>query len=101
VDFAARNDLDSLRARRVERAHEAMRAAGLDALLVFKDENVRYLTSLRAQLIAGKTALLNGCLLLPGTARSCSSPAATSAARRSRCRGSRSSIPFRSSRRAA
>lgn len=66
VDFAARHDLDSLREQRVERAHEAMRAAGLDALLVFKDENVRYLTSLRAQLIAGKTALLNGCLLLPG-----------------------------------
>ena len=37
--------------------------AGLDALLVWKDENVRYLTGLRAQLIAGKTTLLNGCLL--------------------------------------
>ena len=66
MDFAARYDLDSLRERRVERGHEAMRDAGLDALLVFKDENIRYLTSLRAQLIAGKTAILNGCLLLPG-----------------------------------
>jgi Xaa-Pro aminopeptidase len=42
-----------------------MQAAGLDALLVWKDENVRYLTSLRPQLIAGKSGLLNGALLLP------------------------------------
>ncbi|MGI0128766.1 MAG: M24 family metallopeptidase, partial [Thermoplasmata archaeon] len=34
-----------------------------DAVLVWKDENVRYLTGLRAQIIAGKSALLNGCLL--------------------------------------
>lgn len=40
-----------------------MAAAGLDALLCWKDENVRYLTGLRAQIIAGKSALLNGCLL--------------------------------------
>jgi Xaa-Pro dipeptidase len=45
-----------------------MAAAGLDALLVWKNENVRYLTGLRAQIIAGKSALLNGCLLLPGRA---------------------------------
>jgi Xaa-Pro aminopeptidase len=41
-----------------------MRAAGVDALLVFKNENVRYLTGLRAQIIAGKSAVLNGCLLV-------------------------------------
>jgi Xaa-Pro aminopeptidase len=40
-----------------------MVAYGLDALLCWKDENVRYLTGLRAQIIAGKSALLNGCLL--------------------------------------
>jgi Xaa-Pro aminopeptidase len=40
-----------------------MVASGLDALLCWKDENVRYLTGLRAQIIAGKSALLNGCLL--------------------------------------
>jgi Xaa-Pro aminopeptidase len=40
-----------------------MESAGVDALLVWKDENVRYLTGLRAQIIAGKSALLNGCLL--------------------------------------
>ncbi|MGA7270381.1 MAG: aminopeptidase P family N-terminal domain-containing protein, partial [Acidimicrobiia bacterium] len=33
--------------------------------MVWKDENVRYLTSLRAQLIAGKTTSLNGALLFP------------------------------------
>jgi Xaa-Pro aminopeptidase len=42
-----------------------MKAAGLDALLVWKNENVRYLSGLRAQIIAGKSAVLNGCLLLP------------------------------------
>jgi Xaa-Pro aminopeptidase len=40
-----------------------MEAAGLDALLVWKDENVRFLSALRAQIIQGKSALLNGCLL--------------------------------------
>jgi Xaa-Pro aminopeptidase len=48
----------------VDRARSAMHRAGLDALLVWKDENVRYLTGLRAQLIAGKSTLLNGCLLI-------------------------------------
>jgi Xaa-Pro dipeptidase len=52
-----------LREARVERAQRLLRASDLDALLVFKDENVRYLTGLRAQLINGKTAVLNGCLL--------------------------------------
>jgi Xaa-Pro aminopeptidase len=33
--------------------------------LVWKDENVRYLTGLRAQLIAGKTTSLNGAFLTP------------------------------------
>jgi Xaa-Pro dipeptidase len=41
----------------------ALRASGLEALLLWKDENVRYLTSLRAQLIAGKMTSLNGVLL--------------------------------------
>ena len=40
-----------------------MRDCAIDALLVYKDENVRYLTGLRAQIISGKSALLNGCLL--------------------------------------
>ena len=63
VDYEDRPDPGRLREKRVERARQAMKAAGVDALLVWKDENVRYLTGLRAQIIAGKSALLNGCLL--------------------------------------
>src|SRR5581483_2444885 len=63
VDYEDRPDPYALRLKRVERALAEMRARGLDALLVWKDENVRYLTGLRAQLIAGKSTQLNGCLL--------------------------------------
>jgi Xaa-Pro aminopeptidase len=64
ADYEDRPDFAALRDKRVARAREAMVAAGLDALLVWKNENVRYLSGLRAQIIAGKSALLNGCLLL-------------------------------------
>lgn len=63
VDYEQRVDFAGLRAERAERARRALVAAGLDALLVYKDENVRFLSGLRAQLIQGKSALLNGCLL--------------------------------------
>src|SRR5262249_28157947 len=55
---------DALREARVARVRTELDAAGVDALLCWKDENVRYLTGLRAQIIAGKSALLNGCLLV-------------------------------------
>ena len=45
------------------KAQQALADSDADGLLVWKDENVRYLTSLRAQLIAGKTTSLNGALL--------------------------------------
>jgi Xaa-Pro dipeptidase len=64
VDYEHRPDPNELREARLERARREMKSAGLDALLLWKDENVRYLTGLRAQLIAGKTTLLNGCLLV-------------------------------------
>jgi Xaa-Pro dipeptidase len=64
ADFEQRVDLDALRRKRLQRARVAMAASGLDALLVWKDENTRYLTSLRPQLIAGKSGLLNGVLLV-------------------------------------
>lgn len=48
VDYEARVDFDRLRLARVAKAQDAMRARGLDALVLWKDENVRYLTSLRA-----------------------------------------------------
>ena len=63
VDYERRVDLAAVRERRAERACVAMAEAGCDALLLYKDENVRYVSGLRAQVIQGKSALLNGCLL--------------------------------------
>ncbi|HSL26663.1 MAG TPA: Xaa-Pro peptidase family protein [Acidimicrobiia bacterium] len=65
VDWEDRYDFPSIRRQKVARTQQAMKDAGADGLLVWKDENVRYLTSLRAQLIAGKTTSLNGALLVP------------------------------------
>ena len=68
VGYESRLDVQALRVARVEKAQRARREADLDALLVWKDENVRYLTDLRPQLIAGKSTVLNGALLLEGEA---------------------------------
>lgn len=65
VDWEDRYDLPRMRKERVENAQREIREADLAGLLVWKDENVRYLTSLRAQLIAGKTMSLNGALVQP------------------------------------
>lgn len=64
VDYEHRPSPETVRELRLGRARAAMAEAGLDGLLVWKDENVRYLTGLRAQIIAGKSTALNGCLLL-------------------------------------
>ena len=66
VGYETRVDVKQLRAKRIAEAHEERRKAGLDALLVWKDENQRYLTDLRPQLIHGKTTALNGALLIEG-----------------------------------
>ncbi len=68
VGYERRVDLDALRRKRIAKADAQRRQAGLDALLVCKDENCRYLTDLRPQLIAGKTTALNGALLIEGKA---------------------------------
>ena len=68
VTYERRVDGATLREQRIQRALDQMNVAGLDAILVWKDENVRYLTDLRPQLIAGKTTALNGALLIPGVA---------------------------------
>ena len=68
VGYEGRVDLDTLRLKRIAKADEQRRKADLDALLVWKDENCRYLTDLRPQLIAGKTTALNGALLIEGRA---------------------------------
>ena len=62
ADYEARVDMARLRAGRIDRARQAMAAANLDAVLVWKEENARYLTSLRPQIIAGKNGVLNGAL---------------------------------------
>jgi Xaa-Pro aminopeptidase len=64
VAYEARVDVGALRQKRVANAQRRREEAQLDALLVWKDENVRYLTDLRPQLIAGKTTALNGALLI-------------------------------------
>lgn len=66
VDWEARYDFARLRAGRIGRALAALEADRLDGVLVWKSENVRYLTSLRAQVIAGKDTILNAALLIPG-----------------------------------
>jgi Xaa-Pro dipeptidase len=61
-------DLTELRSQRVAKARTECDHDELDALLVWKDENVRYLTDLRPQLISCKSTALNGALLPAGDA---------------------------------
>lgn len=68
VTYEKRVDPEVLRRKRIARADHERKKVGLDALLVWKDENCRYLTDLRPQLIAGKTTALNGALLIEGKA---------------------------------
>jgi len=63
TDYEARPDLAELRERRIERVRDALRKSDLDCLLLWKDENLRYTTSMRPQIIHGKSALLNGVLV--------------------------------------
>ncbi len=60
VDWEERYDLPALRRKRIGSVREALTSQGVDALILWKNENVRYLTSLRAQIIAGKSTSLNG-----------------------------------------
>jgi Xaa-Pro aminopeptidase len=53
VGYEERLDFATLRRDRVAKAQAERERAELDAILVWKDENVRYLTDLRPQLIAG------------------------------------------------
>ncbi|MCC7103525.1 MAG: aminopeptidase P family protein [Chloroflexi bacterium] len=63
VDWEERYDFPALRRKKLGKVQQELAASGIDALLLWKDENVRYLTSLRAQLIAGKSTSLNGVLV--------------------------------------
>ena len=66
VGYEQRVDLADLRTQRVAKAQAERDSDELDALLVWKDENVRYLTDLRPQLISCKSTALNGALLPAG-----------------------------------
>ncbi len=66
VGYEERIDLSQLRRKRVAKAQAERKADDLDAILVWKDENVRYLTDLRPQLISCKSTALNGALLTDG-----------------------------------
>src|SRR5688572_25755054 len=68
VAYEERIDLGHLREQRVRKAQAERETEELDALLVWKDENVRYLTDLRPQLISCKSTALNGALLVPNAA---------------------------------
>ncbi len=68
TDYEDRGDLAEMREQRLERVQTALAASDLDALLLFKDENVRYATGLRGQILNGKSALLNGVLVRAGGA---------------------------------
>jgi len=98
VAYEARVDVGALRQKRVANAQRRRGEAQLDALLVWKDENVRYLTDLRPQLIAGKTTALNGALLIADHPPILFARAANAIAPSERCRGSRKSTQSRSSR---
>ena len=63
VDYEARVDFARLRSERVRRTQQLMKERGVDALLLWKDENVRYLTSLRAIMIQFRSTTTYGVLL--------------------------------------
>jgi len=63
VSFEERIDFHRLRRERIARTLEAMRAEGVDALLLWKDENVRYLSDLRAIMIQYRSTTTYGVLL--------------------------------------
>ena len=63
VDYEQRCDLDALRRKRVEKAQRAMGEQGIDAFLLWKVENPRSLSSLRASFLAHREAIRSAVLL--------------------------------------
>ena len=63
VDWEHRIDFDRMRKERIKKTQDAMKAEGIDALILWKDENVRYLTSLRAIMIQYRSSTTYGVLL--------------------------------------
>ena len=63
VDWEHRIDFDRMRKERIKKTQDAMKEEGIDALILWKDENVRYLTSLRAIMIQYRSSTTYGVLL--------------------------------------
>lgn len=64
VDWEERIDFDRLRRERLQRAKDALNNSGLNALFIYRPENIRYLTGLRTHL--GPVSLLRmGVVALP------------------------------------
>ncbi|MFQ5913434.1 MAG: M24 family metallopeptidase [Nitrospinota bacterium] len=63
VDYEARIDWDRLRRERIEKTQRHLRERGIDALLLWQDENVRYLTSQRAIMLQYRSVTHYGVLL--------------------------------------
>jgi Xaa-Pro aminopeptidase len=57
VSYEERVSPSELRSQRINKAKAELKNAGLDALLVWKDENQRYLTDLRPQIIHGSNTI--------------------------------------------
>ena len=64
VDYEHRINIDDLRSKRVEKAQREMKEKGIDALLCWKVENVRYLSSLRASFLAHREGVGAAVLVL-------------------------------------
>ncbi len=60
ADYEQRIDFGALRTSRLERARAVMREQGVDAVFVWRDENVRYLSSLRAIMIQYRASTTYG-----------------------------------------
>ena len=67
VDFEERIDFARLRAYRLDRARKALEQAGLGALLVFDNNNIRYLTASRSASGPGTSSAGTRCTPAPGS----------------------------------
>lgn len=63
VDYEARIDWAKLRSEKIKRTCAAMKKVGMDALFLWRDENVRYLTNLRAIMIQYRASTTYGVFL--------------------------------------
>jgi Xaa-Pro aminopeptidase len=65
VDWTTRIDFDVIRSHRIARLQEKIREDGLDGVLTFRAEHIRYATNIAATLVADQ---LHRPELRPGTA---------------------------------